>query len=48
MGLRLTAMLNVKGKLEAPQNIYNCENWKSINQTAIRGLMPHEIFRFIQ
>jgi hypothetical protein len=24
--------------------MYNCEKWKSTNQTAISSLMPHEIF----
>ena len=37
-------MLIVKRKSEAPHKMYNCENRKSTNQTAIRGLMPHDIF----
>jgi hypothetical protein len=39
-----TAMLIVKRKPEVSPEMYVCENWKSTNQTAIRGLMPHEIF----
>jgi hypothetical protein len=27
-----------------PPRIFICERWKSINQAAIRGLLPHEIF----
>ena len=38
------AMLIVKRKPEASPRIYVYGNWKSTNQTAIRGLMPHEIF----
>jgi len=39
-----TAMLIVKRKQEVSPEMYVYENWKSTNQTAIRGLMPHEIF----
>ncbi len=37
-------MLIVKRELQVSAKMYVCENWKSTNQTAIRGLMPHEIF----
>ena len=37
------AMLIVKRKPEVPPKVY-CENEKSTNQTAVRGLMPHEIY----
>jgi hypothetical protein len=37
-------MLIVKRKPEVSPKMYICENWKSTNQTAIRGLKPHEIF----
>jgi hypothetical protein len=40
----VTAMLIVKRIPEVHPKMYICENWKSTNQTAIRGLMPHEIF----
>ncbi|NOQ86157.1 MAG: hypothetical protein GQ554_04660 [Deltaproteobacteria bacterium] len=39
-----TAMLIVKREPEVSPKMYVYENWKSTNQTAIRGLMPHEIF----
>jgi len=39
-----TAMLIVKRKQEVSPKMYVCENCKSTNQTAIRGLMPHDIF----
>ena len=29
---------------EVSPKMYVYENWKSTSQTAIRGLMPHEIF----
>ena len=31
-------------EITIPPRIYICERWKSTNQAAIRGLMPHEIF----
>ena len=37
-------MLIVKRKPEVHPKMYICESWKSTNQTAIRGLTPHEIY----